>query len=229
MKTLIPILIGLLVVGCGGEKKPDLESMPKIKRIALKIKCKGNLEAISAYIFEWAEDNDKSIDAKVSMNDIRKYFGDKVPECRAGGEYVLKSVKDLPTCTIGEHTLEGSGYLENGGYDQNLRFARENYESVQAKAIPSNKFIGTYESKDENGTLKFVLKPDGVVDCYANGKSLEPASWVKKDSNINFTNADGSRIFFHIKSQNTLIKKMEMTDDVYKALSGKERLVFRKK
>ena len=68
--------------------------------------CINNLRQIDGTKQQWALENKKDASAIPVIKDILPYFKDATPpKCPAGGVYALRSVAEVPTCTIAGHAL----------------------------------------------------------------------------------------------------------------------------
>lgn len=68
--------------------------------------CINNLRAIDGAKQQWALEKDKNMDAVPHADDLLPYLKDGVfPACPDGGTYSIKSVEEVPTCTVQNHVL----------------------------------------------------------------------------------------------------------------------------
>ena len=68
--------------------------------------CINNLRAIDAAKLQWALDKDKNVDSVPRPEDLLPYLKDGAfPACPDGGTYSLRTVDEVPTCTVQNHVL----------------------------------------------------------------------------------------------------------------------------
>jgi hypothetical protein len=68
--------------------------------------CINGLRQIDGATQEWALENHKNPDDKVTWEDILPYLKNgKKPQCPQGGLYILGRVRDAPRCTVKGHKL----------------------------------------------------------------------------------------------------------------------------
>lgn len=79
----------------------------KARNTAFQNACVNNLRQMDAAKQQWALENTKKGDAIPTQADILPYIGHNgvMPVCRAGGTYTIRSVGELPTCSIPGHEL----------------------------------------------------------------------------------------------------------------------------
>jgi len=68
--------------------------------------CLAHLRQLDGAKQQWALENKKATDAIPAALDLAPYLKDNIlPTCPSGGKYTLRSVNDLPTCSVAGHTL----------------------------------------------------------------------------------------------------------------------------
>jgi hypothetical protein len=68
--------------------------------------CINNLRQIDAAKNQWALENNKTVGAIPTAQDLLPYFKDGIfPVCPSGGAYAINAVGEVPTCSIPGHVL----------------------------------------------------------------------------------------------------------------------------
>jgi hypothetical protein len=68
--------------------------------------CINNLRQIDAAKQQWALENNATVDAVPTVQDLLPYLPNQVfPVCPSGGTYTINAVGVLPTCSIPGHVL----------------------------------------------------------------------------------------------------------------------------
>lgn len=75
------------------------------QQIDLLNACINNLRQIDGAKQQWALENQKSVDAIPTLQDIAPYLKDQVILCPAAGKYTLNALSAVPTCSVAGHAL----------------------------------------------------------------------------------------------------------------------------
>ena len=76
----------------------------KARSTAQKNACINNLRQIDAAKQRWALENKKENAETPTESDLKTYFqGKPFPKCPAGGSYALRSIGEMPACSLPEH------------------------------------------------------------------------------------------------------------------------------
>jgi hypothetical protein len=79
----------------------------KARTTAQRNACVANLRQIDGGMQQWALENKKPGNARVTVGDITPYFRySKLPVCPAGGTYTITSLSEPPTCSVEGHSLK---------------------------------------------------------------------------------------------------------------------------
>jgi HAMP domain-containing protein len=85
---------------------PAVSAASAAQADARRYACLNNLRQIDAAKQQWALENEKTVDAIPTAQDLAPYLsGGIFPACPDGGIYTLNSVGDPPTCSISGHAL----------------------------------------------------------------------------------------------------------------------------
>lgn len=107
--TLVEIMIVVAIIGLLAAVA--IPNLVKARKSATKQACINNLKTINGAKAIWALENKKGDSDVPSDADL---FGpDRTiatkPGCPGGGTYDLRSVAELPTCSIADHTISDLG------------------------------------------------------------------------------------------------------------------------
>lgn len=94
------MMIGLLAIIA-------IPNFIKARNTEFQNACINNLRQIDSAKQQWALENTKKEDAIPSQADILPYIGGNgvMPVCPAGGTYAIRSVGELPACSVPGHVL----------------------------------------------------------------------------------------------------------------------------
>ncbi|MGH7952617.1 MAG: hypothetical protein ACREFE_11970, partial [Limisphaerales bacterium] len=82
------------------------EEQPQSLSETAQLNCINNLRQIEAAKLQWALENNKTVDAVPTAQDLAPYFPDRIfPTCPSGGTYTINAVGEPPTCSIPGHVL----------------------------------------------------------------------------------------------------------------------------
>ena len=105
--TLVEVLLLLVLVGLllGVALPNSLRAQKK----ADAHHCRVNLEDIQYAIQEWDSTGSIGPGKKVTIEIIREYLDEGEVSCPSGGQYILSTVREKPSCTVEGHSLEREG------------------------------------------------------------------------------------------------------------------------
>ena len=108
-KWIVLMLADVAAAGCRAPSEPQPLEPTKLTATdeAQKRQCIQNLYQLRGAIQQWALENSKNINARVTMADLEWYFRtyDTFPSCPAGGTYSVDTVWNPPTCGVVAHRL----------------------------------------------------------------------------------------------------------------------------
>ena len=212
MKVLIPILIGLLVVGCG--KSPE-------EKLVGSYEAKGFGDAVKFDLLENGEFESYQNGRKLTEG-TWEILGKEVFAKGENSSLVFK------TTTNGDLILIAGineGKREDRPKTEQLTFRKINADgktSVKELTVEEKKVVGEYERKDDGDTFKWVFLENGHIKLYSDGEKADESIWIIVNKEIHIRAKHGSGILVFRINKDRSITEIAFIDDGKRTAYSKE-------